>query len=285
MAYQGVNVRRCDSRNKDRYNSKGDRMMNIPISNTSLSLEGKVAIITGGGTGIGRAIALEFARAGADVCVAGRRLAPLEEVAKEIKALDRRSLAVQTDVSRKTDVDNLVERTVGELGGVDILVNSAGVLSRVSILEAREDEWDRVINIDLKGCYLCCQALGKRMVEQRKGNIINVSSIGGVSTGRGVDISAYGIAKAGVIRLTKGLAWELGRYNIRVNAIAPGQVRTEMIQDIWSNPERLKQAKAKTALGRLADPSEIATVALFLASDASSNITGQTIIADSGLLA
>lgn len=255
------------------------------MSKDSLSLEGKVSIVTGGGTGIGRAIALEFAGAGADVVIAGRRLAPLREVAGKVKELGRRSLVVQTDVSKKADVDNLVKRTIGEFGSVDILVNNAGILSRLPLLEAPEDEWDRVIDTDLKGCYLCCQAVGRKMVERKRGKIINVASIGGVSTGRGVDTGAYGIAKAGVIRLTKGLAWELGRYNIRVNAIAPGPVVTEMTQHIWKDPETREQSEAKTPLGRLADPSEMATIALFLASDASGNITGQTIIADSGLTA
>lgn len=256
--------------------------MDIPGRKANLPLEGKVAIVTGGGTGIGRAIALEFAGAGADVVVASRRLVPLEKVATEINALGRRSLAVQTDVSSKADVENLVVKTFSEFDGIDILVNNAAIYSRTPILETIEDEWDGIIDINLKGCYLCCQAAGKKMIERRKGSIINISSTGGVSTCGGKSMSVYGIAKAGMIRMTKGLAWELGKYNIRINAIAPGPVKTEMVRHLLENPELLKQEEAVRPLGRLVEPSEIATIALFLATDASSCMTGQTIIADSG---
>ena len=258
--------------------------MSLPISNVNLSLEGKVAIVTGGGTGIGKAISLEFAKAGADVVVSGRRLSPLEKVSKDIETLGRRSLVIQTDVSKKTDVDNLVENAISKFGCVDILVNNAGVLSSASVLETPEDEWNRIIDIDLKGCYLCCQAVSRKMIDQRRGNIINMSSIGGLSTCGGVSVGVYGIAKVGIIRLTQGLAWELGRYNIRVNSIAPGIVITDMTRDVWSDPERIKQREVKRPLGRLMEPGEVATVALFLASDASASITGQTLIADCGEL-
>lgn len=259
--------------------------MIVPRSKVSLSLEDKVAIVTGGGTGIGQAISLELAKAGADVVVAGRRLGPLKKVSEEIETIGRRSLAVQTDVSKKTDADNLVKRTINKFGCVDILVNNAGILSSATVLESPEDEWDRIMDIDLKGCYLCCQAVSRSMVERRRGNIINISSIGGLSTCGGVSIGIYGIAKAGIIRLTRGLAWELGQYNIRVNAIAPGVVITEMTRDVWSNPERSRQREAKRPLGRLMEPGEVATIALFLASNASGSITGQILIADCGELA
>ena len=250
----------------------------------SLSLESKVTIVTGGGTGIGRGIALEFAKAGADVVVASRRLAVLEEVVREVRALGRRSLAVQTDISKNTDVDNLVQRVMGEFGSIDILVNNAGVYSSVStIIELPEDEWDRVVDIDLKGYYLCCRAVGKEMIEQRKGNIINISSTSALASSG--EISPYNAAKAGVTLLTRGLAWELGTYNIRVNAIAPGWVKSEMTQPLWADPERLKQLGAGAPLGRAAEPEEIGTVAVFLASEAASFITGATIVADGGLTA
>ena len=246
----------------------------------NLSLEGQVAIVTGGGTGIGRGIALEFAKAGADVVVASRKLANLEKVAEEVRALGRRSLAVQTDISRKTDVDNLVQKVMGEFGAIDILVNNAAVLGKFSLLEAPEDEWDRVIDTNLKGYYLCCQAVGKRMVERKGGNIINIASTAAFEGG-----GSYNISKAGVVNFTRGLARELGRYNIRVNAIAPGWVITDMAKYIMrEDPERLRrEAEATIPLGRMAEPSDIASVALFLASDASSLITGQTIVVDGGL--
>ena len=248
----------------------------------NLSLEGQVAIVTGGGTGIGRGIALEFAKAGADVVVASRRLSVLEKVGEEVTALGRRSLAVRTDISRKTDVDNLVRRVMDEFGGIDILVNNAGVGlgGKFTFLENPEDEWDKVIDINLKGYYLCSQAVSRGMVERKKGNIINITSMAAFRGG-----SSYNISKAGVVNLTRGLARELASYNIRVNAIAPGWVRTDISEWMWSDPERLKQEEARIPLGRVGEPSDIASVAVFLASDASSYITGDTIVVDGGYLA
>ena len=254
------------------------------MSMPSLSLEGKVAIVIGGGTGIGRGIALEFAKAGADVVVASRRLSVLEKVAEEVTTLGRRSLAVQTDISRKTDVDNLVQRVMGEFGSIDILVNDAVIFNMTPVIEISEDDWDRTFNVNLKGYYLCCQAVGKGMVERRKGSIINVASTAGFRVGL-TNSSIYSIAKAGVIMLSRGLAWELGSYNVRVNAIAPGPVRVEWNQSWWSDPERLKQEEARMPLGRMGEPSDIGSVAVFLASDASSYMTGSTIVVDGGLLA
>lgn len=249
----------------------------------NVSLEGKVAIVTGGGTGIGRGIALEFAEAGADVVVASRRLSVLEKVSEEVKTLGKRSLAVQTDISRKTDVDNLVQRVMDEFGGIDILVNNAVIFPHAPLLELSEDDWDEAFNVNLKGYYLCCQAVGKGMVERKKGNIINIVSVAGMRAS--VANSAYSIAKAGVIMLTRGLARELASYNIRVNAIAPGVVRVERSQNWLSNPEHLKQEEARMPLGRMGEPSDIGSVAVFLASDASSYMTGSTIVVDGGLLA
>jgi len=254
------------------------------MSMPSFSLEGKVAIVTGGGTGIGRGIALEFAKAGADVVVGSRKLVNLEKVAEEVRALGRRSLAVQTDISRKADVDNLVQRVMGEFGGIDILVNNAVVFTRTPVIEISEDDWDKTFDINLKGYYLCCQAVGKEMVERRKGSIINVASTAGFRVGP-TNSTIYSTAKAGVIMLARGLAWELGSYNVRVNTIAPGTVRTKMTERIWSDPERLKQEEARMPLGRLGEPSDIGSVAVFLASDASRHITGSTIVVDGGLLA
>jgi len=177
-------------------------------------------------------------------------------------------------------VDNLAQKVMDEFGGMDILVNNAAVLGKFSLLEAPEDEWDRVIDTNLKGYYLCCQAVGKRMVERKGGNIINIASTAAFEGG-----GSYNISKAGVVNFTRGLARELGRYNIRVNAIAPGWVITDMAKYIMrEDPERLRrEAEATIPLGRMAEPSDIASVALFLASDASSLITGQTIVVDGGL--
>jgi NAD(P)-dependent dehydrogenase (short-subunit alcohol dehydrogenase family) len=172
---------------------------------------------------------------------------------------------------------------VDEFGGIDILVNNAGIIVRAPLLEHSEQDWDKVIDTDLKGYYLCCHAIAKEMVERKKGNIINIASDQAI---RGSPASpVYSIAKAGVVMLTKGLARELAVYNIRVNAIAPGAVRgTGMGQCWWSTPALLKEQEDRIPLGRVAEPSDVANVALFLASDASRHITGDTIVVDGGLL-
>lgn len=256
-------------------------MMSIP----GFSLEGKVAIVTGGKRGIGKAIALAFAEAGADVLVCSRRVEDggLLAVADQIQRLGRRSLAIQADISKKTDIDNLVQKVMDEFGSIDILVNNAAVILRKPLLEHSEADWDMVINTDLKGCHLCSQAVSKRMVEQRQGSIINVASWVAMKARK--NLGVYCIAKAGVEMLTRVLALELGSYNIRVNAIAPGAVKTEMSRSIWDDPEQIKEYERMIPLGYLAEPSDVVGSALFLASDASSYITGHTIIVDGGLLA
>jgi len=256
------------------------------MSLPSLSLEGKTAIVTGGRRGIGKAIALVFAEAGANVAVADAVVddGQLEVVAKEIQGLGQRSLAVQVNTTRKADVDNMVEKTVNELGSVDILANVAGISTRVSPMEISEEEWDRVMDIDLKGCLFCAQAAGKRMIEQgRGGNIINMSSMVGIKafTKR----AGYGSAKIGLIMLTKQLAMELGPYGIRVNAIAPGHIRTEMTKDRWGDPRMARQSEAEVPLGRWGEPSDVANTALYLASEVSSYISGVTIPVDGGVTA
>lgn len=251
----------------------------------SLSLEGKTAIVTGGGTGIGRSIALTFAAAGANVVVCSRTLANLEKVAEEVKALGRRSLAVRTDVTQKTDVDNMVQRVMDEFGAIDILVNDAGVWLAGEVLDFSEEAWDRTMDINIKGCYLCCQAVGKKMVERKRGNIISIASTNSFVLSK--EDAPYSVSKAGMVMLIRGLAKELVSYNIRVNAVAPGWVRTEMSREIWSQPESeyAKQEMARIPMGRLAEPSDVANAALFLASDLSSYITGATIVVDGGFTA
>jgi 3-oxoacyl-[acyl-carrier protein] reductase len=247
-------------------------------------LEDRVAIVTGGKGGIGRAIALAFAEAGANVVVCDwvTEDGKLAAVAEEIQKLGRRSLAIKTDVSKKAEVDNLVQKTLDEFGAIDILVNNAAVFSPDSLLEIDEEEWDRAINVDLKGCFLCCQAVSRGMIERKKGNIINISSVEALARNPYPKKSnTYSVAKAGLIMLTRGLAWDLAPYNIRINAIAPGGVLT----DIWEDPEIMKWVEEIVPMTRMAQPGEIGSVAVFLASDASSFITGQTIVADGGLLA
>ena len=254
--------------------------MTIP----NLSLDGKVAIITGGSKGIGRAIALTFAEAGADVVVCSRaQNGELGKVADEIKRMGRRSLAVQADVSKKADVDNLVERAIKEFGAVDILVNNAGTILKTPLVEISEEEWDQIMDTNLKGCHLCSQAVSRRMIDQKKGNIINMASIRSIAAA--ADRAMYCVSKVGVIMLTRVLALDLARYNIRVNAIAPGWIKTRLNEVVWGNPETLKKVEATIPLGHMGEPKDIAGTALFLASDASSYITGQTIIVDGGFIA
>lgn len=255
--------------------------MNIP----NFSLKNKVAVITGGKRGIGKAIALTFAEAGADVVVCSRKVqdGELASVAEEIHRLGRRSLALQTDITRKSDVEELVQRTIEEFGCIDILVNNAGLYLTAPLLELREEDWDMVMNTDLKGYYFCCQAVGKKMLDRKSGNIINIASTSAIEAAK--EVGVYCIAKAGVVMLSRVLALELAANKIRVNAIAPFWVKTKMSEAALSEPNVLKEVKAQTPLGRVAEPSDIVGTALFLASDASSHITGHTIYVDGGWLA
>jgi len=247
----------------------------------SFSLEGKVAIVTGGSKGIGREIALAFAEAGADVVVCSRALdGQLEAVAEEIKKLGRRSLAIPTDITQKASIDNMVQRTIDEFGAIDILVNNAGLLVVTPFLEHSEETWDQVIDTNLKGYFLCSQAVAKKMIDRKKGNIINMSSIRGLRAGR--DRVAYCVSKAGVIMMTQVMALELAQYHIRVNAIAPGWIKTQLNEHLWRDPGNRKKIEATVPLGHLAEPDSIAGAALFLASDVSSYITGHTLAVDGG---
>jgi dehydrogenase/reductase SDR family protein 4 len=239
------------------------------------TLDGKVALVTGAKRGIGKAIALTFAEAGANVVICGRTLPDLESVAEEIRALGRNSLAVKTDVTVKSEVQSLVDRTVKEFGTIDILVNNAVVYAAGPLVELSEEDWDNTVGIGLKGYYLCSQAVAPVMMEKRQGSIINMSSTAGIRpTGRQ---GAYSVIKAGGIMMTKLLAAELAEYNIRVNALAPTVVKTER-----TNEELLKGFVTQLPLRRLTEASELAAAALFLASDASSYVSGHTLIVDGG---
>lgn len=239
------------------------------------SLKDKVAIVTGAKRGIGKAIAVTFAEAGADVVVCGRTLTELEEVTSEIRALGRRSLALKTDVTMKNEVTSLVERTVKDFGTIDIMINNAVVYTGGPLVELSEGDWDNSLDIGLKGFYLCSQAVARVMMEKRRGSIINMSSTAGIRpTGWQ---GAYSIIKAGGIMLTKLLAVELAQWNIRVNALAPTVVRTER-----TNVEMLRGFMTQLPLGRLTELHELTAAALFLASDASSYISGHVLIVDGG---
>jgi len=248
-------------------------------------LAGEVAIVTGSRRGIGRTIALAFAEAGANVAVCDLVVedGELQAVAEEIQRLGRRSLAIQADTSKKMDVNNLVRKVVDQFGVIDILVNNAGIMIKSPLLEMPENDWDRLMSVDLKGYYLCSQAVGRRMVEQKKGKIINIASQYAFKVTPGMGV--YSIAKAGVVMLTRVLAQELGSYRIRANAIAPCLVKTEFSRPSWSDPEYLKQVEATIPLGRVAETTDLVGAALFLASEASCYVTGHTILVDGGTLA
>jgi NAD(P)-dependent dehydrogenase (short-subunit alcohol dehydrogenase family) len=233
---------------------------------------------------MGRAFALAFAKAGADVAICSRTNEDdgLEAVAEEIRKLGQHALAIKADVSRKNDVENMVKKTIAELGDIDVLINNAGILARGPLLETEEDIWDKLIDTNLKGCYLCSQAVGRAMVKRKKGNIINIASIAGLKP---IPLrTAYSISKAGVIMLTRVLARELGSYNIRVNAIAPGTIRTQMSEALISGSEA-PEILANISLGRFGETNDVIGAALFLASDAASWITGHTLLIDGGFLA
>lgn len=251
----------------------------------SLSLKGKVAIVTGGKRGIGKAIALTLAKAGADVAICARAVGDrsLEKAAQEIRDLGRRSLAIRADVSKKSDVESMVQQVTSELGEIDVLVNDAGVMSwGKPLIEVSEEYWDNVIDINLKGYFLCSQAVAKRMMVRKKGSIVNIASACAWTPIPGSGI--YCISKAGVMMLTRNLALELAGDNIRVNGIAPGWVKTEMNSIFRPSVEIEKQIARGVPLGRLAEPEDIARVALYLASDASEYVTGHTVCADGGMI-
>lgn len=250
----------------------------------SFSSKGKIVVVTGSRRNIGKAFALAFAEVGADVAVCDMVIedGELEGVAKEIRKFGRRSLVAQVDVNNKTDVNNFVQRVEDVLGGIDILINNARtMIINKPLMEWEEEEWDITIDVDLKGYFLFAQAVAKRMMERRKGNIINIASRAAFKATK--NSGAYPIAKAGVVMLTRMLAVELASYNIRVNAIAPCSVRSAL-EDGWRDTE-VERAKEAPPLGRWPEPRDIVGSALFLASQASSFITGHTILVDAGKLA
>jgi 3-oxoacyl-[acyl-carrier protein] reductase len=246
-----------------------------------MKLAGKTALVTGASRGIGREIALELARLGANVAVnyAGS-VAKANEVVEEIKQMDRDAFAIQCDVSNGDAVAKMIKETIDRFGSLDILVNNAGITKDNLLMRMKEDEWDAVLNINLKGVFLCTKAVTRQMMKQRSGRIINISSVVGASGNPGQ--ANYVAAKAGVIGLTKTSAKELASRGITVNAVAPGFITTEMTDQL---NEELKQEMLKNIpLGQFGDPKDIANAVAFLASDDSRYITGQTIHVNGGML-
>jgi len=256
-----------------------------------MKLKDKVAIITGGGTGIGRAIALAFASEGAAVVVAARTLSRLKEVTKDIKSKGGKAKAIQTDISDHGQVKRMVTQTVDEFGQIDILVNNAarGTFNNADVADMNLDEWHNTLAVNSTGAMLCSKEALKYMIPQRSGNIINISSVAGIS---GVPKeSPYSVSKWGLIGFTETLAIETGKFGIRVNCISPGATRTQEFED-WvkvsardagiSYEEVMSKITDNNALNRIAEPFEIAACVVFLASDDSNAITGHNLIVSCG---
>ncbi|MDD5038224.1 MAG: glucose 1-dehydrogenase [Dehalococcoidales bacterium] len=248
----------------------------------SLSLKGKTAIVTGSRRGIGKEIALMYAEAGADVALFDVVVDDglLAGVADQIKKMGRRALAIQTDVSRRTDVEKSVKQAESELGKIDILVNDAVIMVRKPMIEATEEDWNKCFDVGLKGYFFCTTTVMKGMMKRKSGCIVNVASVAAFHSS--VNRAAYSIAKAGIAMMTRQYAMELGPYNIRTNAIGPGLVPTPMNEDLRKDPELEKGIAARTPLRRMGAVREVAAVALFLASDAASFVNGVTILVDGG---
>ena len=249
-----------------------------------MKLEGKIALVTGGSRGIGKAIALTLAREGARVAVNYVRDAEgAASVVEEIKANGGEAMQILADVSQEAQVDKMIESVIGAYGRLDILVNNAGILIPTKLMETSEADWNRVLAVNLTGPFLCTREASRHMVKRRYGKIINISSISGLGcapTGEG----AYGCAKAGLIALTSIAAQDLGPMGINVNAIAPGWIQTDMTKGkSREKAEEVDRRKAElAAMRRIGDPQDIANLAVFLASDDSSFISGQVVVADGG---
>ncbi len=246
-----------------------------------MKLNNQVSIITGATKGIGEACAYEFAKEGAQVVVVGRTVSLGEEVANQIEADGGQALYVECDVSQRDQIEDLVDATVERFGGIDAVVNNAGVNHRADFFDITDEEWDWVMSVDLKGTFMLSQSAARVMVEQeRGGSIINMSSV--MAELALADQVPYCAAKGGVNQLTRAMALALAEYDIRVNAIGPGPVLTELMKVVVHNEEKHQELLSRVPLGRIAEPVEIARVAVFLASDDASFFTGQTIYPDGG---
>jgi NAD(P)-dependent dehydrogenase (short-subunit alcohol dehydrogenase family) len=247
-----------------------------------MKLKGNVILITGSTRGIGKEFAIGFAKEGADVIINGRDSEKARAVAAEVESLGVRSLAIGADVSLARDVTRMAEEAINKFGRIDILVNNAAVYHTVEAKSIEEEFWDQVVDVNLKGVFLCCQAFGKEMIRQGGGKIINISSVAGILGEQG--FLPYSVTKAGLIMLTRILAYEWSRYNIVVNAIAPGLIAGGLTEPFLNDEILISALTQRIPLKRLGNPEEILKIALFLASEDSSYINGTTIVADGGLM-
>lgn len=246
-----------------------------------MNLVNKVAIVTGAGRGIGKAIAIALAREGANIVAIDIDIQTVEEVAREIKSLDRQALAIQVDVSDSKEVNRMVQSVLKKFKRVDILVNNAAIIKRGSIEDLTEEDWDRVMDVNLKGAFNCAKAVVGTMKKQRYGKIVNISSIAG-KIGDLASAPCYGASKAGMACLAKSLARELASYGINANVVAPHAIETDMSKE-WSEEKR-KSIIADIPLGRLGEPEDVAEAVVFLVSDKAKFITGEVLDVNGGCL-
>jgi 2-dehydro-3-deoxy-D-gluconate 5-dehydrogenase len=247
------------------------------------NLENRVAIVTGGNRGLGKAIALALADAGADIVIVGRSDEKNSEVVREIRDKGRQAISFSTNLRDIPAINRMVENVVEHFGKIDILVNNAGVSHTQLAFDIEEEDWDKVMDLNVKSLFFCCQAAGRMMKNQGFGKIINLASVAGAVGDFG--IAPYTASKAAVINLTRSLALEWANYGIQVNAIGPAYIETDMNKEELGNPKVRDKIVGKTPMRRLGEPDELAGAAILLASDASSFMTGQTIYVDGGWLA
>ncbi len=246
----------------------------------TFDLKGKVAFVTGGGSGLGRVMALALAEAGADVALGARGLERLERVAGEIRSMGRRAVSLHLDVTDPASVEHAAERAEDELAPLDILVNNSGISGEGKALELSPERWDGVINTNLRGTFLMCQAVGGRMVKRNRGTIVNVASVLGMVGNP--SLSAYAASKGGIIQLTRTLALEWARNGVRVNALAPGYVATDLNRDFFGTGAGERLVRTHIPMGRTGQPEEVAGAVVFLGSEASSFMTGAVLCIDGG---